>query len=333
MGSRGKTMRGDRLFAILYLLAEHGTMTAQQLADRLEVSVRTVYRDIQALSAWGAPVYTEAGPGGGLSLLEGAALDKALLNPQQQRQVLMALENFPVAGPEGQKTLSQLRSFFGQPEQGWIEVDFSCWGGGPDRGHFELLRQAILERRQLSFTYWDRQGQGSRRQVRPAKLVFKTSAWYLQAFCLSRQAWRVFKVRRMEALQLEQDSFSPITPPPLEPEEQWVPPVKLWFAPEHRGRVREEFEPDQITPLPDGSFFVTAPLPVDDWLVGYLLSFGGGVRPLSPPCLEVLMAQKARRICRELQIPKKFSEITDIQLSAEQAYPKSNKGDERQKGE
>ena len=170
-------MRGDRLFAILYLLAERGSMTAGQLAEQLEVSVRTIYRDIEALSVWGAPIRTEAGPGGGVSLMEGGALDKALLTAQQQRQVLMALENFSVAGGGGEQTLARLRAFFGQSEQSWIEADFSSWGGGRDQGQFALLRQAVLERREISFDYLDRQGKASPRRARPAKLIFKTSAW------------------------------------------------------------------------------------------------------------------------------------------------------------
>ena len=102
--------------------------------------------------------------------------------------------------------------------------------------------------------------------------------------------------------------------------------MKLWFAPEHESRVREEFEPEQIKPLPSGGFLVQAPLPADDWLAGYLLSFGGGLRALDPPCLELRMRQKAERILAD------FCD-SDIQLSAERAYDKGNKGDKRQKGE
>lgn len=314
-------MRSDRLFAILYLLADQKTMTARQLAEKLEVSIRTVYRDIDALSAWGVPIRTEPGPGGGISLLEGGVLDKALLSSRQQRQVLMALENFGVAGPEGRQTLAQLRSFFGQPEQSWIEVDFSCWGGGPDRGQFELLRQAILDRREVSFDYLDREGRATRRQVRPAKLIFKTSAWYLQAFCLARQGWRTFKVRRMDSLCIEQDTFPPLFPPPLEPDGRQAPLVTLWFGPEHKGRVREEFEPGQITSLPGGGFLVRAPLAADSWLVGYLLSFGGGALALDPPCLEAMVrGQAARILAGPEEFPEILSEIADIQLSAIPAY-------------
>ena len=314
-------MRGDRLFAILYLLAERKSMTAQELAEKLEVSLRTVYRDIQALSVWGAPIRTEPGPGGGVSLMEGGALDKALLTAQQQRQVLMALENFSVAGGQGEEVLDRLRSFFGQPEQSWIEADFSCWGGGSDRGLFELLRQAVLERREISFDYLDREGRASRRRVRPAKLVFKTSAWYVQAFCLSRQAWRAFKIRRMSNLALEEERFPPLSPPPLEPPPQAVPMTTLWFAPEHWSRVREEFEPGQIRRLPSGGFLIRAPLPADDWLSGYLLSFGGGVLALDPPCLEEQMLQKAARILAKPEnLSEILCEIADIQLSAMPAY-------------
>lgn len=90
-------------------------------------------------------------------------------------------------GPAG-AALARLRAFFGQSEQSWIEADFSSWGGGRDQGQFALLRQAVLERREISFDYLDRQGKASPRRARPAKLIFKTSAWYVQAFCLSRQA-------------------------------------------------------------------------------------------------------------------------------------------------
>lgn len=314
-------MRGDRLFAILYLLAERGTMTAGQLAERLEVSVRTIYRDIEALSVWGAPIRTEAGPGGGVSLMEGGALDKALLTARQQRQVLMALENFSVAGGEGQEALDRLRSFFGQPEQSWIEADFSCWGGGRDKGQFALLRQAVLERREISFDYLDRESRASRRRVRPAKLIFKTSAWYVQAFCLSRQAWRSFKIRRMHNLILEEETFPPLSPPPLEGPPQSVPLATLWFGPEHESRVREEFEPEQITPLPSGGFLVRSPLPADFWLAGYLLSFGGGALALDPPWLEDMVRQRAARILAGPEnLSVILSEIADIQLSAIPAY-------------
>ena len=85
-------MKNSRLFEILYLLMEKRSITAGELAERLEVSERTIYRDIDALSAAGIPVFTQKGQGGGIRLMEQFILDKALLSQAQQDEILFALQ-------------------------------------------------------------------------------------------------------------------------------------------------------------------------------------------------------------------------------------------------
>ena len=84
-------MKNDRLFQIVYLLLDKGTMTAPELSRALEVSVRTVYRDIDALSLAGVPVYATQGKNGGVSLLPNYSFDKALLSDEEQNQILYAI--------------------------------------------------------------------------------------------------------------------------------------------------------------------------------------------------------------------------------------------------
>ena len=93
-------MSVGRQFQMVYLLLEKGRMTAGELAEKLEVSPRTVLRDVDALSAAGVPVYTTQGAGGGVALLDGYVLDRAAFSEEEQRQLLTALQSLP--GQEGE---------------------------------------------------------------------------------------------------------------------------------------------------------------------------------------------------------------------------------------
>ena len=85
-------MQGSRLLQIIYYLLEHGQATAVELSEKLEVSVRTIYRDINALSGAGIPVYAEQGRGGGIHLLDDFVLDKTVLSMQEKQEILAALQ-------------------------------------------------------------------------------------------------------------------------------------------------------------------------------------------------------------------------------------------------
>lgn len=294
-------MQSNRLFEIIYLLMGQGTMTAQALARRLEVSVRTIYRDIDTLSAAGIPVYTTRGKGGGVSLLEGAVLNRTVLTGEEQDQILLALQTMRATG-QGGNVLGRLSALFGKAEPGWIEVDFSRWGAGEyDKPKFQVLQQAVLHRRVLSFAYIDAQGQRSHRQVCPVKLIFRAKAWYLRAFCRDRSDYRTFKVDRMGELELTAETFGPLPPlPPLElPPLKKHPQVRLLFCPEEAARVYEDFWPQEVERLPDGSLRVDTRLPVDRWLTGYVLSFGGRARVLGPEELRQAVRHAAQKILQD----------------------------------
>lgn len=99
-------MKNSRLFQLLYLLMEHGEMTAGQLAERMEVSRRTIYRDLDALSAAGIPVYTQQGNGGGIHLMDQFLLNRSLLGDEEQEQILTALQSLDAVGAADSASLS-----------------------------------------------------------------------------------------------------------------------------------------------------------------------------------------------------------------------------------
>ena len=144
-------MSVSRLFEIVYLLLEKKQITARALAERFEVSVRTIYRDVDALSAAGIPIYASQGRGGGISLTDRFVLDRAALSPEEQARVLTALKSLPGGdSPESRATLTKLSGLFGRREPDWLQVDLTPWGasGGGAR-RFDELKRAILERRHL----------------------------------------------------------------------------------------------------------------------------------------------------------------------------------------
>ena len=120
-------MQDSRWFRIVYTLLDTGKCTASELAEKLEVSVRTIYRDLDALSAAGIPVYATQGKGGGVSLLPEYVLDNVLLSGEEKEKILMALQDLSVADETAGKLLVKLGALFQTRAADWIEVDFSDW--------------------------------------------------------------------------------------------------------------------------------------------------------------------------------------------------------------
>ena len=284
----------SRQFQMVYLLLEKGRMTAGELAEKLEVSVRTVLRDVDALSAAGVPVYTAQGAGGGVALLPGHVLDKAALSDEEQRQLLLALQSLP--GGEGEQALTKLSALFRREPEDWLQVNLSRWGAGTaDSEKFQLLRQAVLERRVLRFDYASSYGSTRPRRVLPARLVFKGQGWYLQAYDPEREGYRTFRLSRILSPELTGEGFhQPLTPPEVDYAGE-IPPLfrveaRLRFAPYMAYRVYDEFDQSCVARQEDGSLLVETVFPEDQWLYGYLLSFGAAVEVLSPDALRRRLA-------------------------------------------
>lgn len=292
-------MQESRLFKIVYHLLDKGQATAPELAKRFEVSVRTIYRDIDALSAAGIPVYAEAGRNGGIRLMSDFVLDQALLSGEEKREILAALQSINITGNlAGSSTIQKLSALFALSSENWLEVDFSRWGNqGFDKEKFETLKSAVIHCRHVRIRYAGSDGSVGERTVQPYKLVYKSKAWYLKAFCTEKQDMRTFKLNRILELTLLEESFVRRSFPEEPADDEGIYPfVRLRFPKEMAYRVYDEFDGNQIERQENGDLIASARMPEGAWLIGFLLSFGTQVEIVSPAYLKEEIARLAKEI-------------------------------------
>ncbi len=292
-------MRESRLFKIVYYLLDKVQTTAPELAEKFEVSVRTIYRDIDALSSAGIPVYAEPGRNGGIRLMKDFVLDKAVLSEEEKQEILTALQSINAAQNIGSsQTLQKLSAIFNLNSENWLEVDFSGWSNKKfDNEKFELLKSAVIQRRSVKIRYAGSYKAISERIVQPLRLVYKSKAWYLKAFCTEKQDLRIFKLNRILDLEILNESFKyrSFTEPINDSGEEYNQ-ITLRFPKEMAYRVYDEFDKTQVQRQANGDLIASAKMPEDAWLTGFLLSFGTQVDILSPDYLKEVIAEQAKLI-------------------------------------
>lgn len=302
----GDEMQINRLFEMVYLLLNKKSVTAKELAERFEVSARTIYRDLDILSSAGIPVYTSQGKGGGISLMDHFVLNKSVLSERDKNEILYALQSLAVAkSPESEKVLAKLNGFFDHKSSNWIEADLTPWGSGKDsQNSFSKLKEAILNRRVICFEYFNAAGESSRRTVEPIKLIFKVYAWYLHGFCRSRKAYRTFKISRMSEIILTDEHFEERDIPEnlsMEEDETSLISLQMNVTSDSAYRVFDDFSDTDIQRMDDGSFSITVRLPESNWLIGYLLSYGDSLTVLEPEHIRDKLRAQAVRISARYQ--------------------------------
>ena len=293
-------MQESRLFRIVYYLLENGKATAPELAQKFEVSIRTIYRDIDAISSVGIPIYAAQGKGGGISILSDYTLEKSFFSEQEREQILMALQGImATTGKTSDELLTKLSGLFQMKYTKWIEVDFSDWvQGKPQQNTFDLIKNAIFQKKVISFCYFNSKGNNSKRNARPICLVFKSKDWYLYAFCLLRNDYRFFKLTRIRQVEMLSDTFTQdFTPISIEKQihiEKTIT-VKLKFDRRIAFRVYDEVT-DNITEDTHGNLYVQVNLPDNEILYSYLLSFAEYVEVLEPQCIRKQIKKRLQKM-------------------------------------
>lgn len=297
-------MQINRLFEIVYILLEKRKVTAQELAKHFEVSPRTIYRDIEILSGAGIPIYMSKGKGGGVSLLSEFVLNKAVITEREREEILSALKAVDaVRLGEEDSALRKLGSLFGESQSDWIEVDFGFWADGKrEERLFQDIKEAIIGKKVIRFSYASVKGQETEREVEPLKLCFKGESWYLYGYCRKREDCRFFKLKRIRKLQLTEETFMrscgvQVLKRQQENYRQETIKLKLKIAREAAYRVYDEFE--NYEQMEDGSFLVEIRFPKGAWMFYYLISFGRH--------LEVLEPEEVRK-----QLKDELNKILDI---------------------
>ncbi|WP_378954742.1 helix-turn-helix transcriptional regulator [Pelosinus sp. sgz500959] len=296
-------MKLNRLFEITTILLNKGTVTAQELANRFGVSTRTIYRDVDVLSSAGVPVYMNKGNGGGIHLLENYAIDRTLISEQESENLLLAIKTLEATHyPELDKVLEKLGATYKNiMNHDWVEVDFSPWGSSPnEKNKFNDIKRAMLQRNIISFDYVNGEGQKSNRLAEPEKLIFKSNAWYLLAYCRRRQEQRIFRISRLKNLEVMAEKFEQKSLPKQEPKEskdasQLLIFLKLRFQTKVINRLYDYFDDSFLKKNDDGSMTLEVWLPEGEWLYSYILSFGSFVEVLEPEHVRGTIIKRIRQ--------------------------------------
>lgn len=321
-------MRADRLLSMLMLLQTRGRMTAQDLSAELEVSERTVYRDINALSFSGVPVYAERGPGGGISLIESYRSDLTGLTKDEVRALFML--SIPTAltelglDKELRAALLKLSAALPSPlrddeqrARQRIHIDPESWE--KDRSiapvaHLQTVQQAVWNLRVLEVKYHSALGPNVgflEARLKPYGIVAKAGEWYLVA--QREDHLTVIKITRIEQAQIIDESFQ--IPGDFDLEEFWQGwcreveqsqytfPVKLRIAPSLVPKLAYFFGPgieeniqDAGEPDPMGWITLEIVFESHEDARGRLLRFGGVVEVLEPIALRYSLKDYAEQI-------------------------------------
>ena len=279
-------MKDNRLFRILYYILEKEKVTANELADKFEVSVRTIYRDIDSISSVGVPIFTTQGKGGGIKIDNEYILNKSLFDANEKEQIIAALQGLEKTNKVYKSELiTKLSALFKIKNSNWIEIDFTSWGSNNTyQDLFNTLKIAIINKNIISFSYNSSKAEKINRRVKPIRLLFKEQDWYLYGFCLLRNDFRYFKLSRMKDLEVlatnYEDNFENIV---LKREIKYENTVniKLKFNKSVAFRVYDEFN-GAIEEDEKGNLYVEIKIPNNYKLYNYIFSFGANIEILEP---------------------------------------------------
>jgi predicted DNA-binding transcriptional regulator YafY len=291
----------NRLIEIITILLNRQTVTAKELADHFGISRRTIYRDIDALSSAGIPIYTDKGKGGGISILEDYTLNKTLLSQNESEGLILALKAMRATDyPEADALLEKIGSIFkNNMGHDWIDVDFENWNSKVNEDNrFGKIRDAINSNLVINFDYINGSGVKSNRNVEPVKLIFNAYTWYLISYCHNRHEHRMFRLSRIKNVNLTDKHFSKRTITEEEKQIIHAPLVELKLRCEEKvlNRLYDSFDGQFISPNDEGSFDLTVQIPDDEWIYGFVLSFGNYAQVLEPKHIREEVQKRAKEV-------------------------------------
>lgn len=278
-------MQINRLFEIIYILMRKKKVTAKELAERFEVSTRTIYRDIEILSSSNIPIYMSKGKGGGIHMLDNFILDKSMFTEDEQNEILTAILSIKETKQfENEVIVDKLSTIFNKRAHSWIKIDFSSWDGYEKK--FDDIKNSILNRDVIEIEYLNRLGEKGKRKIWPIQLWFKEKTWYLRAFCLLKKDYRIFRVSRIKNLNITNEKFDLINIEDCEKatqninSDQKILKIVLKIDKSQEYRVYDEFETFEKDN--DGNFLVYFFSVEDMWIYGYILTYGEYAEVISP---------------------------------------------------
>lgn len=302
-------MKIDRLIGILSVLLQQEKVTAPYLAEKFEVSRRTINRDIEDICKAGIPLVTTQGQNGGISIMEGYRLDRTILTSGDMRAILTGLRSLDsVAGTKRYQRLMEKLSVGSQnvlTADEHIRINLSSWSKSALASKIELLQHAINENILIRFHYFSPRGE-SERLIEPYLLVFQWSSWYIWGYCRNREDYRMFKLNRIDGLTETDETFEKREIPECDLASEHIYPftlhAKVRCSSLMKWRLIEAYGVGCYLEQEDGSLIFESDFVDKESLFGWLLSFGDEIELVEP---EDLRREYSQLLSRILNLYKK----------------------------
>ncbi|ASA22498.1 helix-turn-helix transcriptional regulator [Paenibacillus donghaensis] len=301
-------MRIDRLLGITVYLLNRGRVSASALAERFEVSRRTIQRDMETLDQAGIPIVATFGSSGGYEILDSFRMEKQPASSSDYSLIVAALQGLFTAYPHPRldtvldKMIAAAGIHAAKPQ---LVLDFGVLREGIDvPQRLSLLERAVTEREQVDFTYCNSEGRISQRTVEPVTLLYKWYAWYIYGFCLEKQAYRYFKLLRMSGLRATGRTFTHTHEEAgllLDQQEandsRTYIDFRLFCKAEVKTKAMEYLNGVIEQEDENGDFILAVHVPESEHLwFGTLLALGNRIKVLEPPSLKRRLCEQAREI-------------------------------------
>jgi predicted DNA-binding transcriptional regulator YafY len=303
-------MKLDRLLSITLTLLGRESVSASELASRHGVTVRTIYRDIDAINLAGIPVVSKQGNGGGFSVMPDYLLDRTMLSFEDMRAIVTALKSTAalfdkdstaptlerigsIVSPKGKDALSKIDDM--------ISIDISPWGGSDrERDNLPLVHKAIIDSRVLRFTYESVDGKRTERTAEPMTIIFRGFAWYCFAWCRLRNEYRVFRVSRMIGPSMSMECFERRDERYQEyiaraVKERAEVTIELTYGTGARSKVEDYFGVREH--VSDGERCrASLTLPDEEWVYDTILSLGSDAEVTAPDSVRERIVRKIEKL-------------------------------------
>ncbi len=290
-------MKYELMLRILFLLLSKKKVSAAYIARRFEISTRTAFRYLTAISLANIPLISEPGRNGGYYIAESFKLPASFMTEKEFNAVVSTLEscNEQLGSKDLESALDKLcslnRSEFLSDEMpaSHFIIDGSSWNGNDNvKNVIYTVEKAIENHITLEIKYYDKSGDETMREIEPQIIVLKQGLWYVYAYCLLRGDFRIFKASRIGYANLTDKTYTPREDAKnnLRLDKWFVnlpcETIELEISDPARADVEEWLGVDAVYKGTNGRYYASAALPLDDWLISKLLGYGDKVRVLHP---------------------------------------------------
>lgn len=298
-------MKIDRLVGIITLLLQNEKMTAPELAKRFEVSRRTINRDIEDICKAGIPLITTQGMNGGISIMDGYKIDKTLFSHSDIQAILAGLLSLDSVSQN--KNYQNIIDKFSANKDDFcllntMMIDLSSHYKSMLAPKIELIKESIECSLRITFQYFNKNGERTI-VIDPYLIVFKWSSWYVFGYMYKDDSFRLYKLNRINDLQLTHYHFElrEIPNETLNFDNYFTDTIQavILFDKSEEYRLLEEYGRNSYIPTKDGKLHFSFSFTNQDYLLSWVLSFGNKAELIEPKELRIILKQQLEKNLRQ----------------------------------